>query len=190
MIGLIACRGVHGRAVAAIATLVAALFLAACGGSDESEPGERSAPQSTGTGASDAPSKEEFLSQGDAICAEVQSEAAELAQRAQELESQSGTLPKSEVLAGAAAVWDDQIRVISAFRDDFEALGAPAGDDERVEQFIESLDDSLGVAREIRATLRDGEEVPQALVDEYGQLVVRGNTLAQSYGFRVCGQTE
>lgn len=186
---MIAFRGVRGQAVAVIATLVAALSLTACGGSDESEPDETSPPQ-TETGASDAPTKEEFISQGDAVCADVQSEAAELAQRAQELESQSGTLPKSEVLARAAAVWDDQIRTISEFRDDFEALGAPAGDEERVEQFIESLDDSLQAARQIRATLREGEEVPQALVDEYGQLVVRGNTLAQSYGFRVCGQTE
>jgi AcrR family transcriptional regulator len=46
----------------------------------------------------------------------------------------------------------------------------------------------LATAREIQETHAEGEEVPEALVEEYGQTGARGNELARAYGFQVCGQ--
>jgi hypothetical protein len=74
-------------------------------------------------------------------------------------------------------------------RDKLEALGAPPGDEGRVEQFVVALDDGLEIAREIQATLADGEQPSQERVQSYAEVVVRGNTLARAYGFTVCGAT-
>jgi len=42
----------------------------------------------------------------------------------------------------------------------------------------------------MKATLEESREVSASKVEEYGQTVVRGNTLAQAYGFEVCGRSE
>jgi hypothetical protein len=75
------------------------------------------------------------------------------------------------------------------FRDELDELEAPAGDEAQVEQFIIALDDGLEVAREIQASLADGEEPSRERVESYGDVVNRGNTLARAYGFTVCGAT-
>src|ERR687892_2331327 len=107
--------------------LLLATVLAGCGGS-ENEPEA-------------APARQEFIAEGDAICAEGQQEALELRQRAQELEAQRGTVPDEELLDDAAALWNDQIAVIERFRDRFADLDPPAGEEERVEEFVATFDE-------------------------------------------------
>jgi hypothetical protein len=164
---------------------VLASALAGCGGSG----GEESATDTTTTAEGDAAARAEFLAKGDALCAQGQSEAAELARRAQEIQAQSGTVPDEALLEQAAGVWDDQIQLVVRFRDELDELEAPAGDEAQVEQFIIALDDGLEVAREIQASLADGEEPSRERVESYGDVVNRGNTLARAYGFTVCGAT-
>jgi hypothetical protein len=170
--------------------VVVALLLAGCSGSDGED-----AEQATGTraeattGERDAPSKRELIAQGDAICADVQVDAAELARRAQALQAQSDELPRQEFLARAADFWDDQIRLAEGFLERLEGLGAPPGDEPLVDEFLQSIEDGIATAHEIQSTLSSGEDVPQVLVAEYAQTVARGNTLARDYGFRVCGRT-
>jgi hypothetical protein len=171
------------------AVLVALVF---AGCSNRGEGGETNAgPRSTTATETtvDMPTKDEYIAQGDAICADVQAEAAELRRRAQELQAQSDRLPKAEFLERAASFWGEQIRVTETFRGQLAELDPPPGDEERVRRFLESIDDGLAVAREIQATLEDGEEVTTSAVEEYGRTVVRGNTLAQAYGFEICGRT-
>jgi hypothetical protein len=170
--------------------VVVAFLLAGCSGSDGED-----AEQATGTraeattGERDAPSKREFIAQGDAICADVQVDAAELARRAQELQAQSDELPRQEFLARAADFWDDQIRLAEGFLERLEGLGAPPGDEPLVDEFLQRIEDGIDTAHEIQNTLSGGDDVPQVLVAEYGQTVTRGNTLARDYGFQVCGRT-
>jgi hypothetical protein len=147
-------------------------FLIGCGTSAEADP---------------AASKQEFLAEGDSICADGQVEAAELARRAQEIQAQRGSLSNTELFDQAADVWDDQIALIERYRDRFEALDPPEGDEARIEEFIASFDDGINVAGEVKAALDNGEEPRPELLQTYAGIVARGNTLARAYGFQVCG---
>lgn len=171
--------------------VLVALLLAGCGnGGGENETAEAAAPSTTEAETTvDMPTKAEYIAQVDAICADVQAEAAELQRQAQELQAQSDELPKAEFLERAASFWGDQIRVTESFREQVAQLDPPPGDEDRVGQFVESIDDGLAIAREIEATLEGGDDIVASTVEEYGQAVVRGNTLAQAYGFEVCGRT-
>ena len=113
-----------------------------------------------------------------------------MAQQAEDLQAQNDELPKEEFLAKAAQFWQGQIRLTEGFLERFEGLGSPSGDEAQVEQFLTSIEDGIATAREIQETLAGGEEVPEALVEEYGQTVVQGNELARAYGFQVCGQSQ
>jgi hypothetical protein len=167
--------------------LVVASVVGCSGSEEQAEPATET--QATTTGGQ-APSKQAYIAQGDAICADLGPDIAELQRRGQELQAQSDELSTAEFLERAASFWDDQIQVMEGFRGDFARLGAPPGDEERVEQFLKSIDDGIAIARELKATLEDGREVAASTVEEYGQTVVRGNTLAQAYGFEVCGRSE
>jgi len=171
--------------------VLVAVVIAGCGnGGGETETTDAAAGTTTEAQTTvGTATKDEYIAQVDAICADVQAEAAELQRQAQELQAQSDTLPKAEFLERAASFWGEQIRVTESFRDQLAQLEPPPGDEEQVGQFLESIDDGLAIAREIEATLESGDDIAASTVDEYGQAVVRGNTLAQAYGFEVCGRT-
>src|SRR6266508_1553588 len=134
------------------------------------------------------PTEAAYIAKGDALCADVQVDAAKLLRDAEALQAKEERLTKPEFLRRAAAFWSKQIAFIERFHRRFKALGAPPGDEARVREFLRSIDDGLRTAREIQTTLGRGKEVPRSLVEEYGRAVVRGNTLAQAYGFQVCGR--
>jgi hypothetical protein len=169
--------------IACLSSLV--LTVGACGGDDgPSGANETTGGETTATG----PTRAEYLARGDALCAEVQTEAADLARRAQELEAKE--LPREKLLEKAAGLWAAQIRLIEEFLARLQALGAPPADEEKVEQFAASIEEGLVIAREIQSTLAEGSEAPRSLLVRYGRLVNEGNALAQAYGFHVCGQTQ
>jgi hypothetical protein len=171
--------------------VVAALLFVGCGGSESDEAGPTTGTQpGVTTGEAQAPSKQEYIAQGDAVCADIQTGAARLAQQAEDLQAQNDELSKEVFLAKAAQFWQGQIRLIEDFLERFEGLGSPSGDEAQVERLLTSIEDGIAKAREIQETLAGGEEVPEALVEEYGQTVVRGNELARAYGFQVCGQSQ
>lgn len=171
--------------------VLVAVALAGCGnGGGENETTEAATPSTTEAETTvDMPTKAEYIAQVDAICADVQAEAAELQRQAQELRAQSDELPKAEFLERAASFWGEQIRVTESFREEVAQLDPPPGDEDRVGEFVETIDDGLAIAREIEATLEGGDDIAASTVEEYGRAVVRGNTLAQAYGFEVCGRT-
>jgi hypothetical protein len=160
---------------------VLALLLAACGGGDDA------ASTNTEGGISDKqPSKAAYLARGDAICADAQAELARLQPKVKQARAASG----DRQVELATGVWREQIRILDGFSSDIKALGAPAGDEERIREFARSLDEGERIGREITSHLEDGEEPPQSLVEDYAQAAYRGNTLAQAYGFKVCGNTQ
>jgi hypothetical protein len=172
------------------ALLVAAAFLfVGCGGSDSDEAGRLTSTRAEATTGKEqaSPSKQEYIAQGDAICAEIQADLAGLAQRAEELQAQSDELPEADFLARAAELWEDQIGLTEVFLRRLGELVSPPGDEAQVEQFLKSIEDGVATAREIQETLAGGKEIPQALAEEYGQTGARGNELARAYGFQVCG---
>ena len=174
-----------------VPAVLVAVILAGCGNGDGgNETTQAAAPSTTEAEPTvETATKDEYIAQGDAICAEVQEDAAELRRQAQELQAQSQELPEAEFLERAASFWGEQIRVTESFRDQLAQLEPPPGDEEQVGQFLESIEDGLAIAREIEATLEGGDDIAASTVEEYGRAVVRGNTLAQAYGFEVCGRT-
>jgi hypothetical protein len=183
-------RGQGAKAVAAGCSLVLALgVVSACGASDDEQ---ELTPTTTTTtaappGDADPTEREEFIAEGDAICADGQLEAAELGRRAREIEAQRDTLSEAELVERAAEIWDDQIAVIERYRDRFEDLDPPAGDEARVDEFIATFDDGAAKGREIKASLDEGKAPSPELLQAYFGIVARGNELARAFGFRVCG---
>jgi hypothetical protein len=160
--------------------LLAGLVLAGCGGGDNE-------PASSEEGIADnQPAKQDYLARGDAICADAQAELARLQPKLQQAQQASG----DRRLELAEEIWREQIRILDSFSSQIKALGAPAGDEARVREFIRALDEGERLGREITAHVEDGEEPPQQLVSDYAQAAYRGNALARAYGFKVCGKVE
>jgi hypothetical protein len=155
--------------------LVAALALAGCGGDGGSaEEGI----------ADEQPTKKQYLARGDAICADAQAELARLQPKIDKARAASG----DEQAGLAEEIWREQLEILDGFSSEIKALGAPAGDEERVGEFVRSLDEGEEQGREILDHVEDGEEPPQELVNDYAQAAYRGNALARAYGFKVCGK--
>jgi len=91
--------------------VLVAMVLAGCGnGGDETEATEATAGSTAEAQTTvDTATKDEYIAQGDAICADIQADAAELRRQAQELQAQSQELPEAEFIERAASFWGEQI---------------------------------------------------------------------------------
>ncbi|HET9199096.1 MAG TPA: hypothetical protein VFN92_12695 [Solirubrobacterales bacterium] len=150
--------------LAALALLVAlAALVTGCGGGDE-----------TTDSATVALTKAEFIKQGDAICKQGNEQSEE---EAEEFAEENGfTLEKASDEELEEAVAEVLVPSLSQQAEEIGALGAPEGDEEKVEEIVVSLE---GAAEEI-------EEDP-GLVFE-GEVLEEPEKLAQGYGFKVCGE--
>lgn len=164
----------NGIRIALVACMAAALAASCGSGSDEPED-----PQAA---------RQKFVAEADALCAPSQVQAADLRRRAQEIAAQQGSVPQSELTEQAARLWADQIALAERFRDDFQNLEVPPGDEELVGQLRDALSDGIDVAHDIHAELEDGEEPSPTLIQDYAAAVERGNAAARAYGFSVCGR--
>jgi len=149
--------------LAALAVLVAlAVVVAGCGSDDE-----------TTTDETVTLTKAEFIKQGDAICQkgndESEKEAEEFA------EENDFDLEKASDEQLEEAVSEVLVANLRGQLDELEALGAPEGDEEQVEEIIDSLE---GATEEI-------EDDPSVVFD--GEVLKEPGELAQDYGFKVCG---
>jgi hypothetical protein len=131
-----------------------------------------------------APTKAQFIRQGDALCANVIRELVPLRRRAEALKA----LPESQQFAVAAAIWRDQIAIQSRFNARFRALGVPAGD-RAARSLVSGLDHGLALARAVRDAIvaRDAGRLATA-VPAYVRFTTSLNRRVQAYGFRVCGR--
>jgi len=147
----------------AIAVLVAlAALVAGCGGGDDT------------TDETVTLTKAEFIKQGDAICKEAneenETEAEEFA------EENDFTLEKASEEQLEEAVAEVLVPSLNKQVEELDALGAPEGDEDQVEEIVVSLED---VAGEI-------EDDPSAVFDE--KTLQKPSQLAKAYGFKVCGE--
>lgn len=144
-----------------VAAVVLAALVAGCGGGDET------------TDETVTLTKAEFIKQGDAICQkgndQSEKEAEEFA------EENDFELEKASDEQLEEAVSEVLVANLRGQLDELEALGAPEGDEEQVEEIIDSLE---GATEEI-------EDDPGVVFD--GEVLKEPGELAQDYGFKVCG---
>jgi hypothetical protein len=145
-----------------LAALVAlGALIAGCGGGDET------------TDETVTLTKTEFIEQGDAICKKGNRSSERQAE--QFAEKNDFTLEKASNEQLEEAVAAVLAPNLNQQADELDALGAPEGDEEQVEEIIVSLE---GAAEEI-------EDDPGIVFD--GEVLEEPGELAQDYGFKVCG---
>ena len=126
--------------------------------------------------------KAEFIKQGDAICAKGNKESeAEF----EEFGEENGL---SENKEPSKAVQEELVTSIvlpsvSGQLEDIRALGAPSGEEEQVDEIIETVEGEVEEAEAEPALFFEAEE-------EGKSPFVEGNKMAREYGFKVCGQEE
>lgn len=135
--------------VLALLVLAAAALAAGCGGDDGPAP----------------LSKEEFISQADAICQESDAEVAMAAEEA-------GLNQKSSEQEINAFITDTVPPNVQQQADEIDALGKPEGDEEEITAIVEGLNSAVAETEE----------------DPSSNAFAEPSMLAQEYGLQSCGQ--
>ena len=150
--------------LSALAVLVAlAALLAGCGGGDD-----------TTDSATVTLTKTEFIKQGDAICKEANEDnEAEAEEYAEENGFTLEKASKDQIEEAVAAVLVPSLELQA---EELDALGAPEGDEDKVEEIVVALEDATG----------EIEDDPSLIFE--GKSLAKPNKLAEAYGFKVCGQ--
>jgi hypothetical protein len=132
-----------------------------------------------------APTKAEFIRQGDALCKQVQRELAPLRRRAEAAKS----LPQAQQWAAVSRLWTDQIRIQARFNARFRGLGLPGGD-ATARSIVSGLDRGLVLARRVRDgfAARSTSALATAL-PAYVRFTTALNRRVAAYGFNVCGRS-
>jgi hypothetical protein len=132
-----------------------------------------------------APTKAQFIRQGDALCRQVQRELVPLTRQAQAAKS----LPLSQQWGAAERLWADQIRIQARFTARLRALGVPSGDS-KARSIVRGLDRGLVLARRVRdAFARRSTTSLAAALPEYIRFTMSLNRRVAAYGFKVCGHS-
>lgn len=151
----------------ALAALVAlAAFVAGCGGGDE-----------TTDSATVTLTKAEFIKQGDAICKEGNKEIEE----GFEEFAEENDLPQNQEPSKEAGVEITETVILPNVQEQAEEirdLGAPEGDEDQIEELLDSLEGAVA----------EGEEDPEALFSGDTDPFADVNQKATAYGFKVCGE--
>jgi hypothetical protein len=135
--------------------------------------------------ASAAPTKTQFIRQGDALCQQVQRELVPLVRRAQAAKS----LPAGRQWAAAESLWADQIQIQTRFTARLRAVGVPRGD-AKAHSIVLGLDRGLVLARRVRdAFARRSTTSLAVTLPEYLRFTVSLNRRVAGYGFKVCGRS-
>lgn len=173
------------RIPAAVAT-IAALFLAAGCGDEDSPADSASGNGSQGTSATEVKtgtlSKVQFIQRADTICQETRDRfEEELSKLFQEegLKSAEGKVPQAEEEAKGeevletilVPVYEGQIKRIGS-------LGAPTGDEEEVQSFLDATQENLD-----RASAE-----PQQFISSEGQKFTEATQIARAYGLPGCAE--
>jgi hypothetical protein len=149
--------------LALAALLALAVLVAGCGGDEE-----------TTDSATVTLTKTEFIKQGDAICKEAnetnETEAEEFA------EENGFTLEKASKDQLEEAVAEVLAPSLNQQAEELDALGAPEGDEDKIEAIVVALEDATG----------EIEDDPSLVFEE--KTLEKPNQLAEAYGFKVCGQ--
>lgn len=150
---------------AAVAAAVLVGLVAGCGGGDET------------TDETVTLTKAEFIKQGDAICKEGNQEI----NKGFEDFYEENDLPENQEPNKEQSIEIVETVILPSIQQQGEGirdLGAPEGDEEQVDELLDSLDEAVAA----------GEDDPESLfksdTDPFGDT----NQLATDYGFKVCGE--
>jgi hypothetical protein len=150
--------------------LALAIAAAGCGSSDDSTETDTASAEVTIT-------KEQLIAQGDAICKQGNEEIEEgFESYAEENDIPENQEPSDE--QGVEIVETVLVPNLTTQSELIRGLGIPEGDEEQVEELLDSLDGAIETA----------EEDPEALFNEDTDPFGDVNQLAQDYGFSECGE--
>ncbi len=150
--------------------LALAIAAAGCGSSDDSTDTDTASAEVTIT-------KEQLIAQGDAICKQGNEEIEDGFDRYAE----ENNLPKNKEPSDEQGVEIVETVIVPNLLTQSElirGLGAPEGDEEQIEELVDSLDEAIEAA----------EEDPEALFNEDTDPFGDVNQQAQDYGFSECGE--
>lgn len=121
--------------------------------------------------------KEEFISQGDRICARLAEE--------------SNALETPEDLPGAADFLGEAIPLAEAARNRLDDLDPPDDGDDVKEALLAGIDGAISGAEEAREAAESGDqEAFEAALAEAEEAGDSADEEAQEYGFEECGSDE
>lgn len=151
--------------MALLAAFAAIALVAGCGGGDDS------------TDSTSSLTKAQFLKQGNAICEKGNDEVEEgVAKFAKEHNFSGGNQPtKAELTEAAEEILIPSVdKQLEGLRD----LGAPAGEEEKVDEILSAAEKAL----------EEGEEDPASLTAESTGPFTEVNKMASDYGLTTCGE--
>ncbi len=149
--------------------LALAIASAGCGSSDDGT--------DTDTASEVTITKKQLIAQGDAICKQGNEEIEDGFERyAEENDIPENQEPSDE--QGVEIVETVIVPNIKTQAELIRGLGAPEGDEEQVEELVDSLDEAIEAA----------EDDPEALFSEDSDPFGDVNQQAQDYGFSECGE--
>ncbi|HEX5929441.1 MAG TPA: hypothetical protein VFY48_08610 [Solirubrobacterales bacterium] len=149
------------KVLLAMVMAIALVALAGCGGSDDD-------------GGEEALTKVEFIEQGDAICTKAEDQAET---EAEEFAEENGfNLEKATDEELEEAVAEVLVPALGQQAEEIDALAAPEGDEETVEEIVVALEDGTA----------DVEDDPSVVFE--GSPLKEASQLAKAYGFKVCGE--
>jgi hypothetical protein len=130
-----------------------------------------------------APTKGQFIRQGDTLCAQVKRELVPLRRQATAAKS----LPRSQMWAAVTRLWSAQIQIQRRFISRFHRIGVPANDS-RARALVSGLDRGIGLAIRVRDAFaaRDTSAL-STMLPAYVRYTASLNRRVVAYGFRVCG---
>jgi hypothetical protein len=148
-----------------LTALLATLVLASCGGDD-------------GGGAEGEPiSKQEFIEQADAVCADSAD-----AQQEVQAKLESATSPDQ-----AAAAYEELADVNQGINDQINALGRPEGDEELIDDLAAKQEQLVVLVDDLAVAVRAEDQAEaQSVGAELDALVAEAGKVFDSYGFKVC----
>ena len=151
------------RIIAMLLAALALVVVAGCG-SDDDEGGEETQTLT----------KVEFIKQGDEICGEAEDRSEK---EAEEFAEENGfTLEKANEEQIEEAISEVLVPALNRQAEELDALGAPEGDEERVEAIVTALEDGAS------------EVADEPKIAFQGQPLKEASKLAKDYGFKVCGE--
>ncbi|HEV7769779.1 MAG TPA: hypothetical protein VGO66_03855 [Solirubrobacterales bacterium] len=158
------------RLIVLFAGVLALAIVAGCGSSDDSTDTDTTSVDVTIT-------KEQLIAQGDAICKQGNEEIEE----GFESYAEENGIPKNQEPSDEQGVEIVETVLVPNLKTQAElirGLGAPEGDEEQVEELLDSLDEAVETA----------EDDPEALFNEDTDPFGDVNQQAQDYGFSECGE--
>jgi hypothetical protein len=159
------------------AAIAVALILGGCGGTGSSDPsaGTVSKEGEVSSASSPSPTKAEFIKRGDAICRKtdtIQKESLDAYTEQHPGEIKSVADQEKIIIQVALPPIKTEIQELAA-------LGAPKGDEAKIQEIISGLEDALQAA----------ERAPLTLLGTEGEgEFAKPDKLAESYGFVDCAK--